>query len=224
MPGAFSTYLESYSLELMDTVVSGDFSEAKSVLTSLDYTLRLANEVGALSQRNFDIIQRETYALTTSFGDLGNSATSSDVDLDEIFKSGEVVDFFGGDVSDPEDMSAVDYQDAFVSPPIDLQPEAHVAHEAHKIDSAIASEPIDQRTKANPEIRQSAILDRIRQRGYCRLRDIEEAFVDTSERTLRYDLQRLIEQDLVERIGSGGPASFYRVKRPLGEVNEIREV
>jgi repressor of nif and glnA expression len=36
---------------------------------------------------------------------------------------------------------------------------------------------------------------------------------DTSERTIRYDLQTLVEQSLVERIGNAGPLVFYRASR-----------
>jgi hypothetical protein len=65
------------------------------------------------------------------------------------------------------------------------------------------------------EIRQSAILDKIRQSGNCRLKDIQELLPDTSERTLRYDLQFLAEQNLVEKVGIGGPSVFYRAKQEV---------
>ena len=66
-------------------------------------------------------------------------------------------------------------------------------------------------------IRQSAILQRIRQSGNppggetgCRMKDIIEGFPEVSERTLRYDLERLSEQGLIERVGQSGPATSYR--------------
>lgn len=63
-------------------------------------------------------------------------------------------------------------------------------------------------------IRQSAILDRIRQsaNGQAALKDIIAAFPETSERTMRYDLQKLCSQGQIERIGNGGPASYYTLK------------
>jgi hypothetical protein len=63
------------------------------------------------------------------------------------------------------------------------------------------------------EVRQSAILERIRQSGNCRLRDIQEVLPDLSERTIRYDLQSLVEQNLVEKVGTGGPSVFYRIRQ-----------
>ena len=64
----------------------------------------------------------------------------------------------------------------------------------------------------NTAIRQSAIINRIKSGNGngCRLKDLITEFPDVSERTLRYDLQRLCEQKVIERVGNGGPASYYR--------------
>ncbi|MDP3999648.1 MAG: DeoR family transcriptional regulator [bacterium] len=66
----------------------------------------------------------------------------------------------------------------------------------------------------NMAIRQSAIMDRIKSGNGigCRLKDLITEFPHVSERTLRYDLQRLAEQGVVERIGNGGPATYYQLK------------
>ncbi len=58
--------------------------------------------------------------------------------------------------------------------------------------------------------RQGAILEIIRQSGNCRIKDVQDIFPGLSERTLRHDLQLLAEQNLIEKIGSGGPAVFYK--------------
>lgn len=61
----------------------------------------------------------------------------------------------------------------------------------------------------NATIRQSAILDKIQQSGKIALKDVIADFPDVSERTLRYDLHKLCSQDTIERIGNGGPATYY---------------
>jgi len=61
-------------------------------------------------------------------------------------------------------------------------------------------------------IRQSAIIEKIRQSGKTALKDLLSEFPDVSERTLRYDLQKLCNQGVIERIGNGGPATYYIVK------------
>ncbi|MDO8430299.1 MAG: DeoR family transcriptional regulator [bacterium] len=67
----------------------------------------------------------------------------------------------------------------------------------------------------NTAIRQSAIINRVRSGNGngCRLKELITDFSDVSERTLRYDLQRLCDQGVIERVGNGGPASYYRYKK-----------
>lgn len=64
----------------------------------------------------------------------------------------------------------------------------------------------------NLEMRQSAIADKIRQKDSCRLKDLLVDFPGVSERTLRYDLQGLCAKGEIERIGNGGPATYYKGK------------
>ncbi len=78
-----------------------------------------------------------------------------------------------------------------------------------------AGDPASQ-TAAPSGIRQTAILDLIRQSGNCRIADIQALLPDCSERTLRYDLQSLAERGFIERIGNGGPAVFYQIRQPAG--------
>lgn len=60
------------------------------------------------------------------------------------------------------------------------------------------------------EFRQNIILDKIRQSGNCRVKDLQEILPSTSERTVRYDLQELVKKGLIER-GGTGPAVFYHL-------------
>jgi hypothetical protein len=72
------------------------------------------------------------------------------------------------------------------------------------------------------EIRQSAILERIRQIGNCRLADIQAILPGTSDRTIRYDLEALVQKGLVERLGTGGRSVYYRATQPgTGPVGQI---
>jgi len=70
----------------------------------------------------------------------------------------------------------------------------------------------------NGETRQMAIYETIRQFGKesgngCRMRDLQESFSGVSERTIRYDLEKLIEMGLIERAGQSGPGTYYRIKK-----------
>lgn len=61
-------------------------------------------------------------------------------------------------------------------------------------------------------VRRDLIARKIRQLGNAAMKDLIAVFPSVSERTLRYDLQRLCEQSILERMGNGGPASYYRLK------------
>lgn len=62
----------------------------------------------------------------------------------------------------------------------------------------------------NSAIRQTAMLEKIRQLPDCRMKDLVAAFPEVSERTLRNDIQRLCDTSMIERIGNGGPNSYYK--------------
>lgn len=66
----------------------------------------------------------------------------------------------------------------------------------------------------NAAMRQSAIVDKIRQMNgkQVQLKDIIAEFEEVSERTIRYDLQKLCSQGLLERVGPGGPTTYYRIR------------
>lgn len=63
----------------------------------------------------------------------------------------------------------------------------------------------------NAEERQTAIKEFIRQfPGDCRMKDLSAEFTEVSERTLRNDIQALIEERLVDRMGGrSGPSSYF---------------
>lgn len=63
----------------------------------------------------------------------------------------------------------------------------------------------------NATIRQSSILEKIRQSSnrQVQLKDLIAVFPDVSERTMRYDLQKLCGQGVLLRVGNGGPGVYY---------------
>lgn len=88
----------------------------------------------------------------------------------------------------------------------------------------------DSELGVNSAIRQNMIIEKIRQftnnsannsatnenpqdlpLNSFRLRDLLVEFPDISNRTLRYDLERLCSQGVIEKIGSRGPACYYRL-------------
>ncbi len=62
----------------------------------------------------------------------------------------------------------------------------------------------------NAVIRQSSLLEKVRQfsKDGCQMKDLMPAFPEVSERTIRYDLQKLLNQDLIIRVGNGSSTSY----------------
>ena len=81
--------------------------------------------------------------------------------------------------------------------------------------------------ETNVTERMDAIVKTIRKfdpiLGGCRIRDLMTAFPDVSDRTLRYDLQHLAEQGIVEKVG-GGPSSYYRLKKDHTSIQENSDI
>jgi len=63
------------------------------------------------------------------------------------------------------------------------------------------------------EGRKKVILEMLGRRAMCHISDLIEAMPEVSQRTLRNDVRRLVRDGLAERIGSGGPNSFFRLKQ-----------
>ncbi len=72
--------------------------------------------------------------------------------------------------------------------------------------------PLGPINPANSYERKQVILNLLKARTMCGMRDIMAALPHTSERTLRYDIQGLVNRNLVERVGNGGPQSFLRLR------------
>jgi predicted MarR family transcription regulator len=127
---------------------------------------------------------REIYALNAAIAERRTAVKTDEVNVAEIFSKQETV---APSVPSME--------------PVSQGPFHAVVRE---------SEPAIRQSANDSAIRQKTILERIRQSGNCRLKDIQEVLPDTSERTIRYDIQALLEQGVVERIGNAGPSVFYR--------------
>ncbi len=76
---------------------------------------------------------------------------------------------------------------------------------------SISSDFIGKEPNLDQGERQSAILGFIQQLpNGCRMKDLIRGFSSVSERTLRNDLQTLISERVIERIGSQGPNSYFK--------------
>ena len=80
---------------------------------------------------------------------------------------------------------------------------------------SIENEHVDDKNNLNSEVRQLAILNKIKDISSqgnegCGIRDLISLFPDVSDRTLRNDLQKLCFQDLIIKVGNRGPNTVYK--------------
>jgi len=61
--------------------------------------------------------------------------------------------------------------------------------------------------------RNDIIMQILTKRSLCHMKDLMGALPNISERTVRYDVQRLVDKGVIERVGTGGPNSFFRMRR-----------
>ncbi|OGZ02446.1 MAG: hypothetical protein A2390_02855 [Candidatus Liptonbacteria bacterium RIFOXYB1_FULL_36_10] len=63
----------------------------------------------------------------------------------------------------------------------------------------------------NSDSKKELVFERVKELKVCFLRDLMDAFPECKERTLRYNLENLVKEERVEKIGTSGPGTFYRV-------------
>lgn len=226
-----SRHLEEKALDLLSAISSRDYSRGAYVLHNLGRLLQLGVEAGSINTLNASTIlgemkKFEEYLSGQRKSGVG-SAAQTGVSLKGIFSDWSDGVFRGGDgeASSSQD----DQQDNSEKGAINLEhikgSNSELSGNGRRMNitdvTSVRSGGISPEKSGNLAIaldvtgseRQAVILGKVRQSGYCRLKDIQEILPDVSERTIRYDLQKLGSQGLIEKIGNGGPSTYYRLKR-----------
>ena len=190
--GDFAEPLRASGTALLAAAAAEDYAAAERSLRVMECLTKFGGDVGLIGTGNVDVMTREIYALNAAIAERKTAVKTDEVDVAEIFSTPEVA-------ARPEEFSGRQ-EPAILDP---FSPSTAERGGGHSIVESDAS-------MREPAIRQDMILARIRQSGNCRLKDIQEVLPDCSERTIRYDLQTLLEQNLIERIGNAGPSVFYR--------------
>ncbi len=192
------------------TVDAGDKIGLNQVLkniAALDTLVRMGHSIYEIEPVNATILVRELDSFNSAIRQFGN--------LDQSLPNLET--FFATSLSMVPDKSPVE----IVKAPEQSLVAASQIQEMQSKDnfSSVASPAGNSNDYAsgmkNMAIRQTAVVEKIKScpsASGCRLKDLTAEFPYVSERTLRYDLQRLAEQGIVQRFGNGGPASYYRMK------------
>jgi len=199
----FAEPLRASGTAMLAAAAAEDYAVAERSLRVVECLVKFGGDVGMIGTPNVDVLTREIFALDAAIAERKSVAKTDEVNVAEIFSKPEAVRS-AESAMEPAPMRMEDFRAQTESP---REPHEHKPQ-------PLAQRDLPPRQSSNDSaIRQSAILARIRQSGNCRLKDIQDVLPNISERTIRYDLQTLVEQNLVERIGNAGPLVFYRASR-----------
>jgi hypothetical protein len=186
----FAESLRASGTAMLAAAAAEDYAAAERSLRVVECLVKFGGDVGMIGTPNVDVMTREIFALDAAIAERKTVAKTDEVNVAEIFSKPEVV-------ARPAEIARSE-KPAMEPAPMRME------------EFRVQTESQPRQSSNDSAIRQNAILARIRQSGNCRMKDIQEMLPDTSERTIRYDLQTLVEQSLVERIGNAGPLVFYR--------------
>lgn len=190
----FRQRIERLAFKLLEEASAEDFELALKTIASLDSLIVLGKAIYEVEPINAKVIIGELKSLDLAIRErigLDSLDGEESPDLGSIFSKVPVVVLDKNEFGNSANNQAIAPEDATNG--------ASGAINGNGLASAM---------------RQSAILDKIRQseNRQAPLKEILAAFPEVSERTMRYDLQKLCNQGIIERVGNGGPGSYYALK------------
>jgi hypothetical protein len=205
--------LDSLAVELLEVSAKAgvdpnaeNINHALAAVSALDGLIRLGHSIYEVEPVNATILVRELDNLNSAIRQFGNLPFGEALpNIDSLFSSpkNEVYDIPAQTINLQEQGNN---QTSSYPEKVDL----------NEFEDFEVQDSASKRSGngLNTAIRQAAIINRIKSSNSsgCRLKDLLAEFPDVSERTVRYDLQRLCEQGIIERVGNGGPASYYIFK------------
>jgi hypothetical protein len=202
----FSERLRSAGAALLEGAAAEDYPATTRAIQVMECLVKFGGDVNVIGVANADVILREIYALDVAIAERKKAIKTDDINIAEIFSKPEPA-------INPHAHARESIRQKY-EPAMEPAPAIYETANEPAIGRVGIEEPSSNINGIlKSAIRQTAILDRIRQFGNCRLKDIQEILPGASERTIRYDLQTLLEQNLIERIGNAGPSVFYRVSQ-----------
>jgi len=176
----------------------------------LDRLVAIAESTKEMKPVNSEVLRRELNNLQTAMDIAaggqanGNPTTFEDLKL-KTFKNGDL------DISDmfPVSGNTVSKKETDKFSSSNFSRPSGIPQDTGQFSS---KETEVESTPNRLTVRQEEILAIIRETQFCRLRNIMDKMPSVSERTIRNDIQDLIAKGLVQRIGAGGPASYFQTQ------------
>lgn len=212
LDSSFASHLRQLAVELAGALETDDQDAIAGILTRTKGVLALGESVHAIAANDAWVISA---AITRSKELALPVPAKKEVSVAAFAELAQ-------DVADKEDVQVEEKQEA-------KAPEHHSFLPAFEQVARPAAEPAIRETvvrmpqqigriavtvaPAAAADRQAKIVAAIRHNPEARMRDLLAALPGVSERTIRYDLERLVSSGTIEREGVGGPATRYRLRQ-----------
>ncbi len=197
--------LEDQSLSILTVSLGNDLAGLRHALRRLEYMVGFGRDIGIIPLQGAEVLLYELEAFKNSLPQSSKTDLPKEITKEDLFPEGH---------RKPSDAYRKDISSIWMEESGGADDRHNQANDNSAIAELAHGPAIIPQSNSQGEegftIRKSKILQKVRQSGNCRMRDIQEILADTSERTLRYDLQRLVQEGLIERIGNGGPGTYYR--------------
>ncbi len=184
-------FLENTAISTEDAFDKQSLFRVFKNISALDVLVRIGYSLYEIEPVNANILIKELDSFNSAIRQFGNPAIASELpDLEAIFSTPPAVIIES-------------------SNPATRQPGLATGGAIRQSTNSENDQPIVTEEVSH---RQSLISEKIRQSGNTTPKELLIHFPNVSERTLRYDLQKLCDRGVIERVGNAGPRTSYRAK------------
>lgn len=201
---SFSAYLKGIAVELAGALGAGDEEAIAGILARANGVLALGEKLGAIAANDVQVIAA---AIDRSRG-LALPIPAKQVSSVEVFA--EIAN--QGEVAPAQEEVSQRFVSEKVAAPAPVVEQVKEVQQERVAGIRQTAAPAQKEAVLTASDRQARIVAVIRQNPNVRMRDLLAALPGVSERTIRYDIERLVATGVIEREGVGGPATWYRVR------------
>ncbi len=216
LDSSFASHLRQVAVQLAGALAADDEKEIAGILQRAKGVIALGVRVGVIAANDADVIagaitrsrqialpvpaKRETASKKTGIEEFSAIARTHEEEVPAVAAS--------------EPVKVQDLPIAEAPKPVAKDPALQPAVSAETPRVSVASLSANAGAPSAAD-RQARIIAAIRQNPDARMRDLLVALQGVSERTIRYDLERLVASGAIEREGIGGPATRYRLRESV---------
>ena len=204
--------LEKLATEFVSLVGKSNLDEALNLSSALKNVIKLGEVTFEIKQINAGVLLREI----GSFESLARVESGKDLEIESLFFQPSLLKTSPAirQPADPANNPARIRQEFGNNPAIvENNPATNPAMNQENTINTTNNPAMNPAESGKESGNIDLILAKIRQLGNCRTRDLISLFPNLSERTLRGYLKLLCDQESIERLGSGGPDTYYRPKQ-----------